>query len=113
MAANILSDAFQNVSNLNMSKERTKEVETSFTSYKLHYAIRLLKIKKAPGWDGVNNEIIRHLGPQARLPLLKLFNRSWLTGKFPIQWQEAIITPVLKKGKEKKRQSKLQTDQPT
>ena len=130
MAANILADDYQNVCNLNMPKERIKEVDTStkkklqqnqpqesmtqdFTPHELNYAIRLTKMKKAPGQDGITNEMIHHLGPRARLLLLKCFNQSWNSGKFPTQWKEAIIIPILKKGKEIKRQNKLQTDQPT
>ena len=31
-------------------------------------------------------------------PLTKIINESIVTGKFPNQWKEAIITPVLKNG---------------
>ena len=52
--------------------------------------------------DCITNEMILHLGPQARQKLLALFNQSWKTGQFLSQWKEAVVVPILKKGKEKR-----------
>ncbi|KAK7094328.1 hypothetical protein V1264_007968 [Littorina saxatilis] len=65
-------------------------------------AIKQLKPKKAPGPDGVTNEMLKHLGPLAKRTLLKLFNESWKTGTVPAIWKKATIIPIHKKGKEKK-----------
>merc|ERR1711879_418458 len=62
-----------------------------------------LKNKKAPGVDGVTNDMLKHLGPGAKNTLLKIFNSSWHSGKFPTRWKEAQIRPSLKKGKDKKK----------
>ena len=43
--------------------------------------------------------MVQHLGPTARKKLLELYNLSWKTGFFPTAWKEAIIIPILKKGK--------------
>ena len=118
MAANILTDAFQEVSKLEMPKERIKVVDAAkkenlshppqdcmtkdFTVQELNWAIKRLKTKKVPGKDGITNETILQLGPQAQQKLLALFNQSWQTGKFPNQWTEAVVVPILKKGKEKR-----------
>nr|KAG5704570.1 hypothetical protein BaRGS_031834 [Batillaria attramentaria] len=59
-----------------------------------------LKTKKAPGKDGICNEMIKHLGPAARRKLLELFNQSWKTGIFPSAWKEATIIPIRKKEKD-------------
>nr|KAG5707272.1 hypothetical protein BaRGS_000046 [Batillaria attramentaria] len=66
----------------------------------LNDAIRRLKTKKAPGKDGICNEMIKHLGPAARRKLLELFNQSWKTGIFPSAWKEATIIPIRKKEKD-------------
>ena len=119
MAANVLADAFQEVSKLEIPKTRTKEVESAtrdqlqahapkdcmtkdFSSQELNSAIKKLKTKKAPGKDGIAYEMIIRLGPHARKKLTELLNQSWQSGKFPNQWKEAIIIPILKKGKPKK-----------
>ena len=49
----------------------------------LNSAIRNLKPKKAPGTDGVSNDMLKHLGPIARKTLLEIFNHSWDKGLVP------------------------------
>ena len=49
-------------------------MEEDLTMAELNDAIRRLKMKKAPGKDGVCNEMIKHLGTTARRKLLELFN---------------------------------------
>ena len=72
---------------------------SEFSIHELNCAIRQLKNKKAPGKDGIFNEMIRHLGSLAKQKLLDIYNHSWNTGTFPIRWKEGIIIPILKKGK--------------
>ena len=67
----------------------------------LNSAVRSLKPKKAPGPDGVSNDMLKHLGPIARKMLLEIFNRSWNKGLVPEVWKTAHLVPVLKKGKDK------------
>nr|KAG5709635.1 hypothetical protein BaRGS_001685 [Batillaria attramentaria] len=45
--------------------------------------------------------MIKHLGRHAKQKLLEIYNQSWNSGEFPASWKEAIITPILKKGKYK------------
>ena len=37
----------------------------------------------------------------AKQKLLDIYNHSWNTGTFPTSWKEAIIIPILKKGKDR------------
>ena len=122
-AANLLADAFEDESTIKVPIQRRKEVvqqlqektrqqsnlspsQTSdFTMTELNDAIKRLKNKKAPGKDGVCNEMIKHLGPTARKKLLELFNLSWKTGVFPSAWKEAIVIPILKKEKDPKKKT--------
>ena len=67
----------------------------------LEAAIRKLKTKKAPGPDGVSNDMLKHLGPIAKKTLLQIFNCSWQAGIVPEIWKKATIVPILKKGKAK------------
>ena len=71
-----------------------------FHMRELNLAIKKLKNKKAPGVDGVTNDMLKHLGPTAKNILLKIFNSSWHSGKFLTSWKEAQIRPSLEKGKE-------------
>ena len=122
-AANLLAETFQDDSTTKVSPERREEVakqlqnlqseqtttpqsmSSDFTLAELEDAIKRLRNKKAPGKDGVCNEMIRHLGETAKQKLLELFNQSWTTGIFPTAWKEATIIPILKKGKDPKQKT--------
>ena len=73
-----------------------------FSTKELKDALKKMKTKKAPGPDGITEEMLKHLGACSRAVLLKIFNHSWIKGVVPAVWKEAIIIPVPKKGKDKK-----------
>jgi hypothetical protein len=119
-AANVFAKAYEGVSRVEIPQERVREVrqETralreqctnepspcmsdSLTMQELEAALKRLKKKKAPGADGITNEMLIHLGYKAKRTLLMVFNLSWHSGKFPSRWKEAHIRPILKKGKDK------------
>ena len=60
-----------------------------------------LQLKKAPGHDGISNEMLRQLGPVARGALLDIINRSWRSAEVPRQWRQATVVPIPKPGKDK------------
>ena len=122
-AANLLASVFEEESKIKVPTQRKREVghelrektrqqanptppmTSDFTMADLSDAIKRLKNKKSPGKDGVCNEMIKHLGLSARNKLLELFNLSWKSGIFPSAWKEAVIIPVLKKGKDPKKKT--------
>ena len=120
MAANILAENFKDNSLLDIPRDRAAEVRNQvkhaasiatasqlmtadFTIQELQDACRRLRTKKSPGKDGITNEMIKNLGSYAQQKLLDVFNQSWNTGNFPAKWKEAILIPILKKGKDKNR----------
>ena len=117
-AATLLAENFKQDSILNPTRDKTAKVTTNikqelreqttnptmtdlFSTSELTDSIRRLKNKKYPGKDGITNEMIGHLGKTAKQKLLMIYNQSWKTGEFPHAWKEAIIIPILKKGKNK------------
>ena len=72
---------------------------TDFTIVELEGALRKSKKGKAPGRDGVTQEMLSHMGPKAQNALLRLYNRSWHSGTTPPTWRTAVVVPILKKGK--------------
>ena len=118
-AANCLAKLYQKEGNVKLPRERTCQVREQLaqlqkqptshncmsqpiTMKEIEAAIRQLKCKKAPGPDGVTNDVIKQLGPAAKKTLLELFNESWKNGTVPAQWKKATIIPIHKKGKDKK-----------
>ena len=61
----------------------------------------MLKLRKASGPDSITNEMLLHLGPCSKKKLLQLFNDGWRTGTVLQVWREAIMIPILKRGKDK------------
>ena len=119
MAANILADNFSQESHIDVPRDRAAEVRNQirvsktemnedstvmndeFTLRELQEACGKLKNKKSPGKNGITNEMIKNLGNIALQKLLYIYNQSWKTGEFPAKWKEAILIPILKKGKDK------------
>ncbi|GFV23513.1 probable RNA-directed DNA polymerase from transposon X-element [Trichonephila clavipes] len=56
----------------------------------------------SPGPDGISYVLLRHLTEDSLVSLLYLFNRIWREQVHPTQWQEAIVIPILKPGKDPK-----------
>ncbi|XP_053381999.1 uncharacterized protein LOC128549389 [Mercenaria mercenaria] len=119
-AANTFAENYEKVSNIivnrgwqrevrreereRRSKKSKEEVmEASLTLNELLTALKKLKAKKSPGPDHITNEMLTHMGSFATKTLLDVFNLSWKEGKLPQVWMEAIMAPILKRGKDKKK----------
>ncbi|GFW27549.1 reverse transcriptase domain-containing protein [Trichonephila clavipes] len=64
----------------------------------------------SPGPDGIFPCIASPFVEDSLVSLLYLFNRIWREQVYPTQWQEAIVIPILKPGKDPKNPSQLSTD---
>ena len=53
---------------------------------------------KSPGPDGVHPRILRECASELVSPLFILFSRSLQSGRILVEWKEANITPIHKKG---------------
>lgn len=58
--------------------------------------IRKLKTNKAPGADGITNEVLKALSPSISYPLSILFTASFQQGTFPAAWKTACVIPIYK-----------------
>ena len=97
---------------VNVSHERKRQVETELdnavkdtksahldrpmTSAEVVQACRTLKNRKAPGKDGITNEIIRASLPEMCSVLNKLFNVILSTGLNPDSWKTGVNVPIYK-----------------
>lgn len=71
----------------------------SLTMADLNAAIAQLKVKSAPGGDGVSNRLLRLLPEGAKAHLLAIFNNIIATRVFPESWKHAVVTMLPKPGK--------------
>ena len=60
--------------------------------------VRKLKTNKAPGYDGIDNIILKHIINYILDPLVFLLNLSLQSGKVPSDMKIAKVIPVFKKG---------------
>lgn len=76
-------------SNMYMRNITVKEIEK---------IIKGLKEKSAPGWDEIDNTLIKKLGPLVSKPLCHIFNLCIRHGIFPNHFKKSMICPIYKKG---------------
>ena len=97
-----------------MSHERKRQIETELanpvndtksahldrpiTRAEVVQACRTLTNKKAPGKDGITNEIKRANLPEMCSVLNKLFNVILSTGFNPDSWKTGVNVPIYKNG---------------
>ena len=93
--------AEQVVTEENMEQELTENenenLDKDFTMEELEGSIKKLGKNKAPGEDGIPNEVWKALGPTAKQVLLDIMN-SCLNEKIPETWATTVTVPIFKKG---------------
>ena len=58
-----------------------------------------LKLKKAPGADGITNNALRHANMWTIAALTRLFNAILRLGHYPQAWKEGLVVMLPKAGK--------------
>ena len=64
--------------------------------------INNMKENKSPGVDGISTKILKETVEQISMPLAHVFNMSLQEGIVPLEWKEANIIPLFKKGSRNK-----------
>ena len=64
--------------------------------------IRDMKDNKSLGVDGIPPKLLLDIVEQIRVPLATVFNVSLEEGIVPLEWKEANIIPLFKKGSRNK-----------
>ena len=64
--------------------------------------IRDMKDNKSPGVDGIPSKLLLEIVEQISIPLATVFNLSLEEGVVPLEWKEANIIPLFKKGSRNK-----------
>ena len=74
----------------------TRPEQGDFTLEELQQVIATLKAKKAPGPDGVPNELYKLLDQEAELALLQAYNQIRSNLTIPPGWLEAKVVTIFK-----------------
>ncbi|CAL8092827.1 unnamed protein product [Orchesella dallaii] len=78
-----------------------EQLDSDFNMFELNLAIKKLGRKKAPGSDGICNEVWKCLTLSFKERLLKLFNEIYHDPScMPKAWGEITVVPIFKKGNE-------------
>lgn len=96
--ANIVNASTQKISNT--TPDILSSVKYFTKPREIKQIIRNLKNKKAPGEDGINNIIIKHLPTKAIVLLAKLYNACMAIGYFPTAWKSAKVIAIPKPNKD-------------
>jgi hypothetical protein len=105
--ANTLNDFFSSVftDEFDTNTSSTKQVpepvhldEIYFTEDIIVKALGKLKTESAPGPDLLPPRVLKEARAELALPLSILFTRSLTEGKLPLEWKDAMVTPIFKKG---------------
>ena len=86
-----------------MTEEQEQEVyvedlDQDIGAQELERAFKKLKKDKATGVDEISAEILLHSKSNIQPYLVKIFNKIFQMGYFPLQWGIATIVPLFKKG---------------
>jgi hypothetical protein len=63
----------------------------------LEYMIRTLPLRRAPGPDGIPNEVLRCLPMQVIDRMYAVINEALTKGTFPVGWKDCVVTLMTKK----------------
>lgn len=72
-----------------------EEIESVKTEEITDY-IKKLKVKKAPGREGITNKMVKNLPPTAYITLATILTAMLRLSHFPSIWKSAVIIPILK-----------------
>lgn len=78
-----------------------EDAEINITEAEVEDVIKKIKNRKAPGLDGISNELLKYGNNCVTKELTKLFNKILDAGKIPEDWKGSITLPLFKKGDRK------------
>ena len=85
-----------------MASQAPCSLNTPLQQSELDHSLNCLK-DTAMGADKVHNKMLKNLDANNRSFLLHVFNRIHATGYVPKSWKEAVVIPLIKPGKPRKK----------
>jgi hypothetical protein len=91
------SDSTLLLPNISSFKYKNLLTDISITKEMVRQQINNLSENVAPGPDKLIFKVLKTNCDQILEPLTKIVQTSFLTGRLPKLWQQAIVTPIFKK----------------
>ena len=99
---NVTSDLQDHDNNCNLCDRNLPDILNSpITEAEIRSCIKSLPNNKAPGVDGVLNELLKASVEQSTPYLALLFNQILKCGIYPLSWCKALLCPIFKNGSPK------------
>lgn len=92
------------------NEDSTGENENEFTEEELIWAVKQMKDRRAPGYDGIKSEVVKRMLGRMKGTMLNMYNKMLSEGEFPGVWKEGIVKVFLKS--EDKDPSKVKSYRP-
>ncbi|MCI0527591.1 MAG: reverse transcriptase family protein, partial [Nitrospira sp.] len=94
----LLGEFFPAVPGENIEEERTEEPEVveSITSKEVANAVKRVKLRKAPGLDKMNGEIVKRMWGVIPKCMISLMDECLKEGYFPNEWKRGRVIVLLK-----------------
>ena len=87
-----------NINELQLEDNSADYLHAFITLDELEKALKLTNNGKTPGLDNINSELYKYAPEEFKLRLLQFLNNVYRENCIPVEWRNAVITPIFKKG---------------
>lgn len=94
----IVEESLNHIDNTHINRDTLVQYHTTPSAVK--NIIRKSKNKKAPGYDNINNFVIKHLPNKCIVLLTNIYNACINIGYFPTMWKSAKVIAIPKPNKD-------------
>jgi hypothetical protein len=72
--------------------------EFIFNELEIMFKLKMLKVDKSPGLDGLHPRVLREIREEISFALQIIFEKSLALGELPVDWKNGVVTAIYKKG---------------
>ena len=100
MFNNFFCEQFSGPSNYDAHIDHTRHVdfEIDFNSDRIQQLLSDINVNKFSGPDQIPGIVLKKCAPSISIPLSNLFNNIYYSGNVPLEWKQANVVPIHKKG---------------
>ena len=83
---------------IDIDHRQDEEIDIDFSCTRIKQLLNNIHTNKSPGPDDIHGKVLKHCAKSICRPLSLIFNIVYKSGKLPIEWKQANVVPVHKKG---------------